>query len=35
MDNLKREIKKQVEYCINFDRYKTGIFVSNTSKDGE
>lgn len=32
MDNLRREIKKQIEYCINFDRYKAGIFVSDTSK---
>lgn len=32
MDILRREIKKQVEYCINFDGYKAGIFVSDTSK---
>ena len=32
MDNLKREIKKQVEYCLNFNRYKAGFFVSDTSK---
>lgn len=32
MDNLKREIKKQVEYCLNFERYKTAIVVSDSSK---
>lgn len=32
MDNLKREIKKQVEYCLNFNRYKAGFFVSDVSK---
>lgn len=32
MDNLRREIKKQVEYCLNFDRYKAGVFVSDASK---
>ena len=32
MDNLRREIKKQIEYCTNFDRYKAGIFVSDISK---
>lgn len=35
MDNLRREIKKQIEYCINFDRYRAGIFVSDTSKIGK
>ena len=35
MDNLRREIKKQIEYCINFDRYKAKIFVSDTSKIGK
>ena len=35
MDNLRREIKKQIEYCINFDRYKAGIFVSDMSKIGK
>ena len=32
MDNLNREIKKQVEYCLNFNRYKAGFFVSDVSK---
>lgn len=32
MDNLRREIKKQVEYCLNFNRYKAGFFVSDASK---
>ena len=32
MDNLELEIKKQIEYCINFNRYKAGFFVSDTSK---
>lgn len=32
MDNLKKEIKKQVEYCLNFNRYKAGFFVSDASK---
>lgn len=32
MDSLRREIKKQIEYCINFDGYKAGVFVSDTSK---
>ena len=32
MDNLRREIKKQVEYCLNFNRYKAGFFVSDVSK---
>lgn len=32
MDSLRREIKKQIEYCINFDGYKAAIFVSDTSK---
>lgn len=35
MDNLNREIKKQVEHCLNFNRYKAGIFVSDTSKIGK
>lgn len=35
MDNLRREIKKQIEYCLNIDRYKAGIFVSDTSKIGK
>lgn len=35
MDNLRREIKKQIEYCIKFDRYRAGIFVSDTSKIGK
>ena len=35
MDILRREIKKQIEYCIKFDRYKAGIFVSDTSKIGK
>lgn len=35
MDNLRQEIKKQIEYCINFDKYKAGIFVSDTSKIGK
>lgn len=32
MDILRREIKKQIEYCIKFDRYKAGFFVSDVSK---
>ena len=32
MDSLRREIKKQVEYCLNFNRYKSGFFVSDVSK---
>lgn len=32
MDNLNREIKKQVEYCLNFNRYKARFFVSDVSK---
>lgn len=32
MDNLNREIKKQIEYCLNFNRYKAGFFVSDVSK---
>ena len=32
MDNLNREIKKQVEYCLNFNKYKAGFFVSDVSK---
>ena len=35
MDNLNREIKKQVEHCLNFNMYKAGIFVSDTSKIGK
>lgn len=35
MDILMREIKKQIEYCIKFDRYKAGIFVSDTLKIGK
>lgn len=31
MDNLKK-IKKQIEYCLNFNRYKAGFFVSDVSK---
>ena len=32
MDNLRREIKKQIAYCLNFERYKTAIVVSDSSK---
>lgn len=32
MDDLRREVKKQVEYCLNFNRYKAGFFVSDASK---
>ena len=32
MDILTQKIKKQIEYCINFNRYKAAIFVSDTSK---
>lgn len=35
MDSLRREIKKQVEYCLNFNRYKAGFFVSDVSKIGK
>lgn len=35
MDTLRREIKKQVEYCLNFNRYKAGFFVSDSSKIGK
>lgn len=32
MDNLRREIKKQVEFCLNFNGYKAGLFISDVSK---
>lgn len=35
MDGLRREIKKQIEYCINFDGYKAGVFVSDALKIGK
>ena len=35
MDSLMRDIKKQVEYCLNFNRYKAGFFISDVSKIGK
>lgn len=32
MDILRQEIKKQIAYCLNFERYKTAIIVSDLSK---
>lgn len=30
--NFEEALREQIEYCINFNRYKAAIFVSNTSK---
>ncbi len=32
MDSLELEIIKQIVYCLNFERYKAGFFVSDVSK---
>lgn len=32
MNQLEEALREQIEYCINFNRYKAAIFVSDTSK---
>lgn len=32
MNQLEEVLREQIEYCINFNRYKAGVFVSDTSK---
>lgn len=35
MNQLEEALREQIEYCINFNRYKAAIFVSDTLKIGK